>query len=48
MGWDAEQNGFHLKVESSQQAQGVATNMRVVGNIFQQADLLKEKPELPT
>lgn len=47
MGWDAEQNGFHLKVEASQQAQGIATNMRVVGNLFQNVELLKEQPELP-
>jgi hypothetical protein len=47
MGWDANQNGFHLKVQSQHAAQGIATNMRVIGNIFQHKDLLKEDAQLP-
>jgi len=47
MGWDGNQNGFHLKVQSEAAGGGVATNMKVVGNIFQNVEMLKEEPLLP-
>ena len=47
MGWDANQNGFHLKVASKQAGSGIAKNMRVVGDIFRNEDLLKVPAEIP-
>jgi hypothetical protein len=47
MGWDANQNGFHLKVASDKAGSGIAKNMKVVGNIFQNEDLLKVPAEIP-
>ena len=47
MGWDGDLNGFHLKIAAGSTGNGVASNMRVVGNIFENKDLLKEDPVLP-
>ena len=49
MGWDGELNGFHLKIASKNgnAANGVASNLQVVGNIFDNKDMLKEDPALP-
>ena len=49
MGWDGDLNGFHLKIASSNgnAVNGVATNMKVVGNIFDDKEMLKEDPALP-
>ena len=47
MGWDGDLNGFHLKIASGSTGDGVASNMRVVGNIFMNKDLLQEVAAIP-
>jgi hypothetical protein len=47
MMFDAEANGFQVKIQSQQAGNGVATNMLVIGDVMQHPELVKETPELP-
>lgn len=47
MQWDPEANAFQMKVRAGNTGTGIATNMNVVGNIFEHKDLLDEEADLP-